>query len=156
LILYLDASALIKRYFTEKGSRALSARFDRGGKIYTSLLTFGEVHAAMSRARRTGKLSAVQLHRIREEFRSDWEIGLSPVEVNVLTMKALPRLVEEYPLKAGDAIHLSTAFWLKDTLGARAHSGQIENSVEFGVADARLAEVAAYCGLQVFNPEQQD
>ena len=53
-----------------------------------------------------GKLSTVELHRIREEFRSDWEIGLITVEVNVQTMKALPRLVEKYPLKAGDAIHL--------------------------------------------------
>lgn len=155
MILYLDASALVKRYFTEKGSRALNARFERGGKIYTSLLTFGEVHSAMSRAHRMGKLSTVELHRIREEFRSDWEIGLSPVEVNVQTMKALPRLVEEYPLKAGDAIHLSTAFWLKDRLRARGNGGRIENSVEFGVADARLAEVVADCGLQVFNPEQE-
>lgn len=156
MILYLDTSALIKRYFTEKGSPVLNARFERGGKIYTSLLTFGEVHAAMSRAHRMKKLSAVDLNKIREEFQSDWEIGLSPVEVNVQTMKALPKLVEEHPLKAGDAIHLSTAFWLNDTLRARGHSGRLEHSVEFGVADARLAEVAADCGLQVFNPERED
>lgn len=155
-MLYLDSSALIKRYFTEKGSHALNARFKLGETIYTSLLTFGEVHAAMSRARRLGKLSAVELHRIRGEFQSDWEIGLSPVEVNIQTMKALPKLVERYPLKAGDAVHLSTAFWLQEKIGGRRHRSHGEVFVEFGVADKRLAEVAVSSGLQVFNPEQEN
>jgi len=156
VILYLDASALIKRYFAEKGSLALNARFERGEPIYTSLLTFGEVHAAMSRAYRMEKLSADELTRIREAFQNDWQIGLSPLDVNIHTMTALPRLVEHFPLKAGDAIHLSTAFWLKDELRARGHRNPAEGSVEFGVADKRLSEIAAECGLQIFNPELQD
>jgi hypothetical protein len=110
----------------------------------------------MSRAYRTEKLDALELTRIREAFESDWLIGLSALDVNVHTMTALPRLVEQYPLKAGDAIHLSTAFWLKDTLRLRGHHTRSEGSVEFGVADRHLGEVAAECGLQVFNPEHQD
>src|ERR1017187_525209 len=131
----------------------MNARFERGETIYTSLLTFGEVHAAISRAYRMEKLSAVELSRIRDVFRSDWQIGLSHVEVNVQTMTFLPKLVEQYPLRAGDAIHLSSVLWLKDTLLFRQHSDRAEGSVEFGVSDARLAEVAANCGIHVFNPE---
>ena len=48
-MLYLDSSALMKRYVIEKGSGALSARFERGENIYTSLLSFGEIHAALAR-----------------------------------------------------------------------------------------------------------
>ena len=49
LMLYLDASALVKRYSNEKGSRAVVERFESGEKIFTSVLSFGEVHASFAR-----------------------------------------------------------------------------------------------------------
>jgi uncharacterized protein len=154
--LYLDASALVKRYITERGSAALNARFDRGEIIYTSLLSFGEIHTAIARAYRMRRLAAQDLRRIREAFSTDWLIGLSPIEVNVETMTALPGLVEHYPLKAADAIHLSTAFWLRNSFRIRAHRPLPEHEIEFGVADQRLGQIAFQCGLQVFNPEDED
>ena len=78
MTLYLDASALVKRYITEKGSTALNARFERGEIIYTSLLSFGEIHATIARAYRMRRLNGHDLNRIREAFLSDWLIGLSP------------------------------------------------------------------------------
>jgi uncharacterized protein len=153
-MLYLDASALMKRYITEKGSGALNVRFERGEIIYTSLLSFGEIHTAIVRAYRMRRLAATDLSRIRETFLNDWCIGLTPIEVNVHTMKALPGLVENYPLRAADAIHLSAACWLRDTLRLREHRPLLEHEVEFGVADVRLGEAAAKCGLLVFNPEE--
>jgi predicted nucleic acid-binding protein len=130
-MLYLDSSALIKRYFKEKGSRALNARFERGGEIYTSVLSFAEVHGAMARAFRMKEVSPKELTSLRESFDGDWLIGLSPLEVSVHTMIALPNLVEQYPLKASDAIHLSTAHWLRDTVRLRAGGSRVGESVEF-------------------------
>jgi predicted nucleic acid-binding protein len=156
VILYLDASALVKRYITERGSGALNARFERGEIIYTSLLSFGEIHTAIARAYRMRRLAAEDLTRIREAFLSDWLVGLSPIEVNVETMTALPGLVENYPLKAADAIHLSAAFWLWNSFRLRTHRPIPEHEVEFGVADQRLGQIALKCGLQVFNPEDED
>ena len=69
-------------------------------------------------------------------------------------MSELPRLVENYPLRASDAIHLSAAFWLMDTLRLRGRRPLRRHEFEFGVADLRLADTAAKCGLPVFNPEQ--
>ena len=155
-MLYLDASALIKRYFKEKGSRALNARFERGEMIYTSVLSFGEVHAALARTYRMKEVNAEELIRLREAFESDWLVGLSALDVNLHAMIALPKLVEQYPLKAGDAIHLSTAFWLKDTIRLRTGGARAGESVEFGVADRSLGLIARKCGLQVFNPEDED
>lgn len=154
MILYLDASALVKRYITEKGSGALNARFERGEIMYTSALSFGEIHTAFARAYRMKKLTIDGLNRMRETFSNDWSIGLSPIELNPQTMTALPGLVERYPLKAGDAIHLSAACWLRDTLRIRARRSEPDLEVEFGVADVRLGEAAAKCGLLVFNPEE--
>ncbi len=155
-MLYLDASALIKRYFKEKGSRALNARFERGETIYTSLLSFGEVHAALARAYRMKEINLGELIRLREAFEGDWLFGLSALDVNLHAMTALPKLVEQYPLKAGDAIHLSTAFWLKDTIRLRTRGARAGESIEFGVADRSLGLIAQKCGLRVFNPEDED
>jgi predicted nucleic acid-binding protein len=155
-MLYLDSSALMKRYVIEKGSGPLSARFERGENIYTSLLSFGEIHTALARAFRMERLTAEDLTRSREAFLNDWLFGMSAIEVNIHTMTALPGLVENYLLKAADAIHLSAAIWLRDRFRLRGHRPVHKDEVEFGVADTRLSQAATKCGLLVFNPELFD
>ncbi|HEV2521362.1 MAG TPA: type II toxin-antitoxin system VapC family toxin [Candidatus Acidoferrales bacterium] len=155
-MLYLDSSVLIKRYFKEKGSRALNARFERGGEIYTSKLSFAEVHGAIARAFRMKEVTFSEFASLREAFEGDWLAGLSPLDVSLPIMISLPKLVEAYPLKASDAIHLSTAHWLRDMVRLRSSGSFLEESLEFGVADQRLGLIARKCGLQVFNPEEED
>lgn len=152
-MLYLDASALIKRYSFEKGSSALLARFDSEERIFTSRLSFAEVHSSLGRKFRAGELNAQDLARVREEFVSDWLFSLSVLDLDVGTMSAISHLVEKYDLKAGDAIHLSAAFWLRDTILLGRLRGGVVESVEFGVADKQLARIARMCGLKVFDPE---
>jgi predicted nucleic acid-binding protein len=154
-MLYLDASALVKRYSSERGSGAVLARFERDDKIFTSRLTFAEVHSTFGRKFRLGELNEQGLTRVREEFENDWLFSLSVLDLDVGTLSALPRLLEEYDLKAGDAIHLSAAFWLRDTIRRRRVRGQPEEPVEFGVSDLQLARIAKRCGLRVFNPEEE-
>ncbi len=155
-MLYLDSSALIKRYFKEKGSHALNTRFDLGEEIYTSVLSFAEVHGVLARAFRMKEVGSNELASLRQAFDGDWIIGLSPLEVNLQTMGALPKLVEQFPLKASDAIHLSTAHWLQEKVRLRASGSLIGESFEFGVADRRLGQIALKCGMKVFNPEDED
>jgi predicted nucleic acid-binding protein len=152
-MLYLDSSALVKRYVQEDGSKAVASRFERGEAIYTSVLSFAEVHAAIGRKYRDRELSVNEKEKLVDEFSNDWLFNLSILELTTHTMSALPTLCEQYFLKASDAIHLSAAFWLKDTF--RLHAKRSEgggNIVEFGVSDRRLGEAALKCGFQVFNP----
>jgi predicted nucleic acid-binding protein len=155
-MLYLDASALVKRYSLESGSKAIVARFDREERIFTSRLSFAEVHSSLGRKFRAGELNTEELTRVREEFESDWLFSLSVLDLDVGTMSAISQLVEQYDLKAGDAIHLSAAFWLRDTIRLGGFRGGAGESVEFGVADKQLARIARTCGLQVFDPEAQN
>jgi predicted nucleic acid-binding protein len=155
-MLYLDASALVKRYSYERGSKAVVARFDREERIFTSRLSFAEVHSSLGRKFRAGELNSQDLTRIREEFESDWIFSLSLLDLDVGTMSAISQLVEQYDLKAGDAIHLSTAFWLRDTIRLGRFRSWPGELVEFGVADKQLARIARMCGLAVFDPEAQD
>ena len=152
-MLYLDASALAKRYFNEPGSDVVAARFGSGERIFTSVLTFAEIHSAIARKFRERDFDSQEFIRLRDAFQDDWFFSLSKLELDLKAMIALPRLVENYALKAGDAIQLSTAVWLRDSLLVGVWSGKAGETVEFGVADNRLAKVAQECGLQVFNPE---
>jgi len=119
---YLDSSAFVKRYVQEEGSKAVTSRFERGEAIYTSVLSFPEVHAAIGRKYRDRELSINEKEKLVDEFQADWFFSLSILELTTHTMIALPTLCEQYFLKASDAIHLSAAFWLKDTF--RLHAGK--------------------------------
>ena len=153
-MLYLDTSVLVKRYFQEVGSKAVNSRFESGEKIYTSILTFAEVHAAIGRKYRVGELNAKEKKTLIDDFQADWLFSLNVLELTTVTMIALPSLCEEYSLRASDAVHLSAAFWLKDAIRIRVKGFEGSgNSVEFGASDHQLSEAALKCGFPVFNPE---
>jgi predicted nucleic acid-binding protein len=155
-MLFLDTSVFVKVYFKEAGSDAIIARFTAPNQVLAaSVLSFAEVQAAIARKYREKQISSVELTRLRESFGRDWEIFVNAVELNQQTMAALPGLVEHFPLKAADAIQLSAALWLKDSMDAGKYSGA-GNVLEFGVSDQILAESARRCGLVVFNPEDKD
>jgi len=141
-MLYLDTSVLVKRYSFEKGSQAVLARFDRDEKIFTSRLSFAEVHSCLGRKFRAGELASHDLSKAREVFENDWLFSLSILDLDVGTMYAISQLVERYDLEAGDAVHLSAAFWLRDTIRIGKVKGSETESVEFGVADKQLARIA--------------
>lgn len=155
-MLYLDSSALVKRYSIERGSRAVAARFASGESIFTSMLSFAEVQASIARKFRSGGLTLVELAKLREDFLNDWSFSLSILDLDSRTMSELARLVEQYDLRAGDAIHLSTAFWLKDTIRLRRSRDPLEEVVELGASDKRLVIIAKDCGFQIFNPDDLD
>jgi uncharacterized protein len=152
-MLYIESSALVKRYVQEEGSEAVISRFVRGEIIYTSVLSFAEVHAAIGRKFRDKQLSVSEKDKFVEDFANDWLFSLNVLELTTNTMSALPTLCQKYSLKASDAVHLSTAVWLQDS--ARIHamgSGSIASVVEFGVSDRQLANAALQYGFLIFDP----
>ncbi len=155
-MLYLDSSALVKVYFKEIGTEEVIARATKPTEeICTSMLTFAEVHSALARRHRERLMTSQELVESRKLFELDWTNLLSVFELNLQTMAALPNLVEKFRLRAGDAIHLSTALWLKNTIQSEV-APNVKDVLEFGVADRNLAEIAGKCGLRVFNPENRD
>ena len=55
MILYLDASALVKRYVTEPGSREVIQLTSEAAGVATVLVSRAEVAAAFGRAVRAGR-----------------------------------------------------------------------------------------------------
>lgn len=152
-MLYLDASALAKRYFNENGSELVAARFESGEGIFTSVLSFAEIHSVMARKFRGGDFGVAEFSRLKELFQDDWAFSLSKLELDFAAMTSVPRIVENVALRASDAIHLSTAIWLRDSVRLGTASRSRGNSVVFGAADKRLIQAAMQFGLEVFDPE---
>ena len=69
---YVDASALVKRYITEIGSRDVVALTTGAVVVATALVTRAEVAAAFARATRVGVLDDVGGRRAQRRFSREW------------------------------------------------------------------------------------
>ena len=73
MITYLDASALVKRYLVERGSRETIALTADSEMIATSIVTRAEVAAAFAKAARTGLVTEDRARRAHRSFAGDWQ-----------------------------------------------------------------------------------
>lgn len=115
-MLFLDASALVKRYVRERHS-ARVRRLIAAGPIAVSRLSEVEVPAALARLRREGRLSDRRKKRALAAFVVDFESWYVVELTPAVTALARTRL-DQHDLRAGDAIQLASALRLRETLGA--------------------------------------
>lgn len=149
-MLYLDSSVIVKRYVREAGSDLVRARCMREELLFSSALSYAEVLAALSRKRRDRDLSRSEFEKATHDFLRDW-LYFQKLELDVKTLGAVRDLVERFAIRGADSVHLSAAIWLRNATLWR--EGLASDSLEFAVADAALARIAAELGLTVFNPE---
>lgn len=151
-MLYLDASSLVKRYYQEAGSDAVNARFALGERIFTSVLSYAEVQAALGRKYHQRTLSRTGFKRARNRFLQDFVLDFSVLEMDTNTMAAVPALVERNAIRGADAVHLSAALWLRDMVRLFPEFAPGERTVEFGTADKQLERYARHWSEQ-FAPD---
>jgi len=132
MILYLDASALVKRYIAEKNSPQVNAWITSADAVVTSLITRSEVSAAIGRAHRMKLISYDDALSALETFRKEWG-KLQRLPVNEVTVERADSLAWEHNLRGYDAVHLATALLWQETIGS---------TVIVATFDAQLSEVA--------------
>ena len=156
-MLYLDSSALFKRYQNEPGTEALNAKLRQEAKglrsVFTSVLTYAEIHAAFARRAREKLLSAEEAAAVQGEFDTDWVLSISPIDLATGVLVSVRDLVRSFPLRGADAIHLASALWLRDMSRLGMKVDQYAGPVVFVSSDKQLAKAAAKSHLEVFNPE---
>jgi predicted nucleic acid-binding protein len=150
-ILFLDSSAVAKRYITEQGSNWVRAALDPANEnqIHVSLLAGVEVIAAITRRRREGSLDADAASAAIRELRDDFEFLYQHVAVNELVIERAMELAEKHGLRGYDAVQLAAGMTLNDrclTVGL---------GIAFVCADIALNVAATAEGLQVENPNLQ-
>jgi predicted nucleic acid-binding protein len=157
--LFLDASALAKRYLQEGISsqtvkRITSRSADWGGFI-VSAIVHPEVVSAFATQVRANSLPIVQrqiiarLPAVVAEFHREYGSGAFRIlPVNEVILDDAARLIAAKPtlnIGAADAIHLATAIEVRDRLDSSV-------SLVFVTADRGLAEAARKEGFAVFDP----
>ncbi len=152
-IYYLDASALVKHYLIEPGSRWITELLQRttSDRFVSTELTTVEVVSAISRAEREKRISVSLRNglaaRSLEEARR--VVGLAGTSQQVLGHAS--QLALRYPLRAYDAVHLATAL---NVLGESVLSGL--PAPIFVSADTNLVAAARAEGLIAENPNDHE
>ncbi len=138
MMLYVDTSALIKRYVEEDGSDRVNALWNGATGIATSVVAFAEMIAALNRKRREGVLSAAEYTRTATAFKSDYRrVILVPVSAGL--NERIETLARKHALRGFDAIHLASALVIRN-------SGKVETG--FACYDRMLNEAAGKEGFQ--------
>jgi predicted nucleic acid-binding protein len=116
VIVYLDASALVKRYVAEAGSAEVEALIGDARATGTGVLSRAEVAAALAKAARVGLVTRDAALRALEAFNTDWEHLIRLQFGEPLAARA-GALAWEHGLRGYDAVHLATALVWRETLG---------------------------------------
>ena len=140
MIIYLDTSALVKKYFKEIGSKDLISKWKESESIVTSSVAYAETMAAFYRKKREVDINKDLFETIIHSFHNDWESFIL-TEVNNDLNKIIDKMVATYPLRGVDAIHLSSAVIVHET---------INEDLLFVCFDQRLSTAAQSEGLTIF------
>lgn len=107
--------------------------------VATSRIAYVECRAALSRARREGRLQARGESMVVRNFNERW-FQLQIVELDEALTRAAGELTRAHPLRAADAIHLASADLIAD--GSRGET-------VFACWDRRLWEAAETSGFDL-------
>ena len=141
MILYLDTSALVKRYFREPHSDKVISGWKSATQIVTSFVAYAETVASVYRKKREAGLADSLIQKIVRSFQEDWQ-GFIRVEINDELNEYVDRVMERHPLRGFDAIHLASAIVV--------HERCPENFV-FACFDDRLSLAARLEGLETVS-----
>ncbi|MCB0204990.1 MAG: type II toxin-antitoxin system VapC family toxin [Anaerolineae bacterium] len=148
---YLDSSAIVKRYVDEMGSNWLKAFIANNDQtlLFTSRMTIVEVTSAFARRKRERSLSQQDFDALESAFRSDCQSAYHIIPPTTEIINRACELVSHHPLRAYDATHLASAMSAHEFLSLEGIA-----SMAFLSADDRLNSAAAIEGLLTDNPNQ--
>ena len=149
-MLYLDSSALVKLYIQEKGTESLKARLVTEDALFSSTLTYAEIHAALATRMREGAFNRLTFGRAARKFASDWRNAITSIALDTNVLAQVKQLVFPFALRGGDAVHLATAIWLRDRQRRQAAADSL--SLDFAASDRHLLQAAEQIQFKVFDP----
>jgi len=142
-VIFLDASAVAKRYFQETGSDRIQELWGRP-ELFSSLeILRCELASILNRKLRERALSRETYQGLRRQIQDElMDLGAVPADRNLIE-RAIA-LLDSHSLKALDALYLAGALNLQELANA---------PVLFVSADRRLLRAARAEGLKVLDPE---
>jgi len=115
-VLYLDSSALAKRYLAEAGTSDVTAAMAVESIVSTSAVGYAELRGAFARALREGRVDPGTHAAVVALLDAHWSRYLV-IAADDARMREAGRLIDHHSthtLRAFDAIHLASALRLAD------------------------------------------
>ena len=138
MIVYLGASALVKRYVAEAGSAEVEALIGEARAIGTAVVSRAEVAAALAKAARVGLIARDAAQKALESFNVDWEHLIRLQFGEPLAARAAT-LAWEHGLRGYDAVHLATALVWRETLGEAVTVATYDRELSRGAQGSGLS-----------------
>ena len=105
---FMDSSALAKRYIEEPGWPRVHELLLRADELLISVIAYPEVVAALCRRRREGTLTDDQYQIAKRRAASDFNDAMV-VGIDADVMRRTILCLEQAPLRAADAVHVASA-----------------------------------------------
>jgi uncharacterized protein len=140
VILYLDASALVKRYVAESGSQETADVCAKADIVATSLVSRAEVAAALAKAVRLGILEPDKGRKAQRAFTSQWP-DFAKVPVTEALVARAEALAWDAALRGYDAVQLASALTWQESVGA---------DVTLATFDRQLWDAGKQVGMHVW------
>ena len=141
MILYLDTSALVKKYFKEKNSSEVISAWKSSLGIATSAVAYAELFAAVYRKATEARRKKTHVESVVSLFQEDWSSFII-VEVDNRLNETIYKVIANHGLRGFDAIHLASAL----TVG----SAVVDNFL-FACYDEKLRRAAQAEGLETLS-----
>jgi predicted nucleic acid-binding protein len=143
VILYVDASALVKLYVEETETSLIRSASDEARFVATSEIAYVELRSALARRFREGGIAASDYKRAVERLQTDW-VSMVSIALGSSLIQRAGTIAEGYALRAYDAVHLASALLL-------AERGVRDDSLLFACWDRNLSAAAMRAGLRLLR-----
>ena len=140
MIIYLDTSALVKRYVVESGSKEVIALLAQADSVGSAMLTQVEMASALAKAVRMNWVEAENAEIAWQDFLSQWP-SFARLSVTPGLVERAASLAWEYGLRGYDATHFAAALIWQEML---------EMPITLATFDRELWVVAKKAGMEVW------
>ncbi len=138
--IFLDTSALAKRYVQEPGSEELEELLTSiTPEIFISTLAFVEFASAMGRKLWNKEIAEAKVGEAIKELEIDWYEVFAKIPLEDTLAETAAAIALEHSLKGADAIHLASA--------------QAADAELLVASDNKLIRAAKKLGINSYNPE---
>jgi predicted nucleic acid-binding protein len=135
--LYLDSSALLKRYLREPGTDEVLSWMERARSKGTVTITRAEISSAIRRTLRMKQIESEDAARAIKLFRMEWE-GFIRVSITDQLVNRADHLAFDLGLRGYDAVHLAAALAWQESLGQPVTMATFDKELKAGAKKMAL------------------
>jgi uncharacterized protein len=129
---FLDTSAFAKRYVAEQKSDKVMELCQKADSLVVSVIFLPELISTLSRLLREKKLTKAAFRKLKNDAIADLaDVDVCQITPNVLV--SVVSLLESYPLRAMDALHVACALAVEPDIFVSADRRQLSAAKKAGL-----------------------